>query len=80
MGFTLHIMKDFEICFELYDKKMKTTVSAFNETAAKKIIQDKIIFHKITEITDDHTNVKDFMGNNETFNNLMDILGMNNKK
>jgi len=72
-------MKDFEVCFEIYGKKMKTTVYASNETAAKKIIMEKIIFHKVVEKVDDNKDIKDFMGNDDTFNNLMDIFGMGKK-
>ena len=43
-------MKDFIVYFELYGKKMKATVKAFNEDGAKLIIKDKIIFHKVEEV------------------------------
>lgn len=73
-------MKNFEIFFELYGKKMKTIIVANNETDAKKNVQDNIIFYKIIEKVDDKKDIKDFMGNNDSFNKLMDIFGMNNKK
>ena len=72
-------MKNFEVFFELYGKKMKTTVCAYNETAAKKIVQEKIVFHKIVEKTDNDLSdedVKNFLGNDDTLNDLMDMLGM----
>jgi hypothetical protein len=74
-------MKDFEISFELFGKKMRTTISATNESNAKKIILDKIIFHKIVVKNDNNSDdyLNDFMGNDETFKNLMDIFGMNKK-
>ena len=59
---------------------MKTTVCAYNETGAKKIIQEKIIYHKVVKKEDDLSDedVKDFLGNNDTFDRLMDIFGMGN--
>lgn len=42
-------MKDFIIYFELYGKKMKTTIPAQTEDQAKQILKDKIIFHKVQE-------------------------------
>lgn len=62
-------MKDFDVYFELYGKKMKTTVFAYNESSAKKIIREKIVFHKIIEKAD-KKDIKD------TFDNLMDMFGM----
>jgi hypothetical protein len=40
-------MKKFTIYFELFGKKMKTTVLSDTEENAKKQVKDKIIFHKI---------------------------------
>ncbi len=73
-------MKEFEVYFELYGKKMKTTVSAYNETGAKKMVQEKIIFHKVVEKLDDNKDIKDFMGDDDAFNRIMDIFGMGDKK
>jgi len=42
-------MKRYIIYFELYGKKMKTTVSATSEEEAKKVIFNKINFHKVVE-------------------------------
>ena len=39
----------YEIFFELYGKKMKSTVVAKSEIEAKEAIKNKIIFHKIEE-------------------------------
>lgn len=73
-------MKNFDVYFELYGKKMKTTVFADNETDIKKIVREKIVFHKIiekvNEKVDEKKDIKDFLGNDDTFNNLMDIFGM----
>jgi hypothetical protein len=37
----------YTVYFELFGKKMKTTIDADTEEMAKSIIRDKIIFHKI---------------------------------
>jgi len=42
-------MKTFEVLFEIYGKKLKTTISAKSKDDAKTKIKDKIIFHKISE-------------------------------
>ena len=42
-------MKDYIVYFELFGKKMKTTVSAENKQDVKEYIESKIIFHKIEE-------------------------------
>ena len=61
-------MKDFIVYFELYGKKMKATVKAFNEDGAKLIIKDKIIFHKVKP--------KDVEDITKGFEDIMDILGV----
>ena len=68
-------MKSFEILFELFGKKLKTTIEADSISHAKSIIKEKIIFHKITEVDDDQ-DIKDFIGSDATLNNLKDILGI----
>ena len=40
-------MKEHKIYFELFGKKMCTTVTANSRDQAKEIIREKIIFHKI---------------------------------
>jgi len=75
-------MEYFDVYFELYGKKMKTTVYAYNKTGAKKIVQEKIVFHKIVKKPKDLSDedIKDFMGDNDAFNKIMDIFGMGGKK
>jgi 1-deoxy-D-xylulose 5-phosphate reductoisomerase len=53
----------FTVYFEIYGKKMKTSVEANNKEHAKQIIKDKIQFHKI----------------NNTLEELVDIVGMPKK-
>lgn len=43
-------MKEYTVYFEIYGKKMKTTIFAENESNAKQVIARKIIFHKIEEV------------------------------
>jgi len=52
-------MKEHIVYFELFGKKMKTTVIAKDKEQAKKIIRDKIIFHKILDLNSDDF-IKDF--------------------
>lgn len=60
-------MKNFDVYFEIYGKKLKTTVLAENEERAKEIVRNKIIFHKVAKNTTD------------TFNQVTDMLDdMNN--
>ena len=61
-------MKTYTIYFEIYGKKMKTVVSAYNEEEAKLHIRNKINFNKITckdsfaeELKKDNP-LKDFFG------------------
>ena len=43
-------MKQFRVHFEMYGRKMKTTISATNPAAAKRAVIDKIKFHKVERI------------------------------
>lgn len=70
---------EYEVYFEIFGKKMKTTITSPDKKGIKKIIKDKIIFHKIVKkcdepLLDDHA--KDFIGDEQTFTNLKDIFGM----
>ncbi len=42
-------MKNYKIYFEVYGKKMKTTVKAKTETEAKELIKNKIKFIKVIQ-------------------------------
>jgi hypothetical protein len=57
-------MKSFRIHFELFSKKMKTTIKARNKQEALNILKDKIIIHKVEEQDD-------------TLNRLKDMFNMN---
>jgi len=43
-------MKEYTIFFELFGKKMKTTIHALSEERAKERLKEKIIFHKVEEV------------------------------
>lgn len=63
-------MKNYDIYFEIYGKKLKTSVFAESESDAKQKIYNKIIFHKIS------VNNDDFIGQDTTaFDNIMNIFG-----
>jgi cytochrome c biogenesis protein ResB len=64
-------MNEYTIYFELYGKKLKTTILAKSEEDAKKMILSKIVFHKIVK-----ENNKTFNQSKDVFNNIMDILNL----
>lgn len=61
-------MKNFVIYFEFYGRKIKTTVLSDNEENAKKVIINKINFHKIEKEDSQFNKYSDF------FDNFMDII------
>jgi hypothetical protein len=65
-------MSRYIVYFELFGKKMKTTVIAENEDAARLSVKDKVVFHKVERV---YTAAD---GRN-AFNDIMDIIyGENN--
>lgn len=54
-------MRNFDVYFELYGKKMKARVMAENEEGAKKEVQNKIIFHKVENPKEEFNEVMDMM-------------------
>jgi hypothetical protein len=78
-------MNKYTIFFEMFDRKMKTTIEAFDESHAKRLLCERIIYHKIVltednDITEDPEDVPNQIMNNPTLENLMDIFGMNDTK
>jgi len=67
-------MKNYDIYFEIFGKKMKTTILAQNEIDAKSELIDKIKFHKVEESKDDV-----FNQSMDGIAELMDILKDNKK-
>lgn len=64
-------MKNYTIYFEIYGKKMKTTVMAINEENAKDLIISKIIFHKVEKSKDEFNQAIDIM------DDMLNFLGSN---
>lgn len=54
-------MKNYDIYFEMYGRKMKTTILAENEEKAKEAVLNKIIFHKVQVSKDDFNDIIDLM-------------------
>jgi hypothetical protein len=67
-------MKNYTIYFEIYGKKMKSTVMAENEEKAKELVKSKIIFHKVEKSKDEFNEVVNMM------DDLMNILDGNKRK
>jgi hypothetical protein len=61
---------EYEIYVEFYGYKLKIKVEAVNASAAKKAIQDKLIFHKIVRTE------KENKENKTAVEELMEIFGM----
>lgn len=55
-------MKKYVIYFQLYGKKLKTTIKASSMESAKEIIKSKIIFDKIEEKSIESLSGKDIFG------------------
>ena len=56
-------MKTYDVYFELYGKKLKTTVTAENKYEAMEIVRQKLVFVKVVERDDDALNrLKDILG------------------
>jgi len=49
-------MKNYDVYFEIYGKKMKAKILADSMTDAKKKIIDKMIFHKVVPTPKDEFN------------------------
>ncbi len=52
-------MKEYTVYFEIFGKKMKTTVRAFNEEQAKAFVKNKIVFHKVEKVINNP--IEDFL-------------------
>lgn len=63
-------MKTYEIFFEIYGKKLKTTIEANSIDMAKAIIKDKIRFDKITELKSNNND------NNDLLDQMLNMFGM----
>jgi len=67
-------MKPYDVYFEIFGKKMKTTVSAGTEALAKKAVRNKIKFHRVVAAADGERNI-----GGDMFDLLNDIVTGKNK-
>lgn len=54
-------IRNYDVYFEMFGRKMRMRVLAENEQAAKEMVKEKIIFHKVTKP-------------DEAFNKCVDII------
>lgn len=55
------ILRNYEVYFELYGRRMKTTVLAENEGDATSQILQKVKFHKVAKAKDEFNEAADIM-------------------
>lgn len=67
-------MKNYIVYFEMFGKKMKTTILAETETEAKQKVTDKIKWHKVVEKPNDV-----FNESTDMFEYLKDVIAGNKK-
>ena len=51
----------YTVYFQIYGKRMKTTVSAKNKSEAQQKVKDSIVFDKITLVAPDFDEARDIM-------------------
>jgi hypothetical protein len=56
-------MRNFDVYFEIYGKKMKVRILAENENDAKKEVEKKIIFHKVEKPKEEFNDSMDIFDN-----------------
>ncbi len=61
-------MRNFDVYFEIYGKKMKVRILAETENDAKKEVEKKIIFHKVEKPKEEFNDSMDI------FDNILNIL------
>lgn len=65
-------IKKYDVYFEIYGNKMKTTVTANSESEAKNKIKNKLKFHKVVK------HYRKDTSSGKSVEDLMSILGINN--
>lgn len=63
-------MKNYDVYFEIFGKKMKTTIPAETMTEAKQKVINKIKWHKVVETPQD-----EFNQSIDMLDDIIDILG-----
>ena len=61
-------MRNFDVYFEIYGKKMKVRILAETENDAKKEVEKKIIFHKVEKPKEEFNDSMDI------FDNILNIM------
>lgn len=57
-------MKAYMVYFEIYGKKMKTSVMARNRKEAEALVRERLTIHKIDEVKKDGLDVFDYFTKN----------------
>lgn len=65
----------YKVWFEIYGKRMQTTVEANNETDAKAMIKSKIIFYKVEKWEPLRSELKDLF-NDKDLDDICNALGI----
>jgi type IV secretory pathway VirD2 relaxase len=85
-------MENFQIYFEIFEKKMKMSIEANSKEEAKEIVKEKLKEKLLNEIvffdsvkTDNSfakkpIDKKQYHGSDQVFDNLMNMFGMGEKK
>lgn len=68
--------REYIVWFEVFGKKMKTTVIATSEKEAMKKVQGRMVFHKVVEKSEDKA-FSDIMGK---FDEIFEVLDKKDKK
>ena len=70
-------MKEYEVKFEIYGKKMKTKIEATSEEMAERILRHKIKIHSVTDLGEKgyKENPLRDRNTNDIFDNFSKIFG-----
>lgn len=69
-------MKEYDVYFEIYGKKLKTKIVADSTKQAMQIVKDKIIFHKIIATKDNIFTSEDNDEPIDQLEHLKNMLGI----
>ncbi len=72
-------MKEYEIYFEIFGKKMRTKLDAESIEDAKLELFNKITFHKVVSVDgkqDEPKSYNNLFDSNDSFINIMNLFGM----
>ena len=69
-------MKEFEVFFEVFSKKMKTTVAAYNSEDAGLIVQKNLRILSVQELEEEEEEIEDEPEEDKTLSLLKKMFGM----